>query len=61
MKWKFLSSVFKKTFRKPNMESDEVRRHVHEEEEPVFRLLSVYDLVPGDLKVKYEMAGGDVL
>jgi len=52
---------FKKTFRKPNMESDEVRRHVHEEEEPVFRLLSVYDLVPGDLKVKYEMAGGDVL
>jgi hypothetical protein len=50
---------FKKTFRKPSMEKDEVRRHVREEKEPIFRLLSVYDLVPRDLKVEYEMAGGD--
>ena len=50
---------FKKTFRKPDMEKSEIRRHVQEEKEPVFRLLSVYDLVPQDLKGEYETAGGD--
>lgn len=52
---------FKKTFKMPEMDHDEILEHVHGSAEPPFVVMMIADLVPAHLRQAFVDVGGEVL